>query len=104
MRHRKKEVPVVLRYIYYAVIVLLLIWIGFTGRNSFWKTVKLKKELQVLEQETLRLKAINDSLQLENQRLKTDPQAAEKAAREQFGFTKPGEQVFRFVPALEEGK
>jgi len=58
--------------------------------------------VEQLEKETTILKAQNDSLAQENERLKTDPEAAEKAARENFGLTKPDETVFRFVPAKDD--
>ena len=47
------------------------------------------------------LNAKNDSLRTENEKLQTSLDAAEKAARERFGLVKPGEKVFRFVPANE---
>jgi cell division protein FtsB len=72
------------------------------GGNSFFNTWKLQRQVEKLEKETSYLKAVNDSLAQENERLKTDPEAAEKAAREKFGLTKQDETVFRFVPAKEE--
>lgn len=104
MKTRGKESPRIVKYLFYLFLLLLLGWIGFWGQNSFFKTIKLKRELDALRAKTEELSAINDSLATENQRLKTDPEAAEKAAREQFGLTKPGERVFRFVPAREDGK
>jgi len=80
----------------------LLVWILFLANSSFLKTWKLKNRVEQLEKETTILKAQNDSLAQENERLKTDPEAAEKAARENFGLTKPDETVFRFVPAKED--
>ncbi|MCK9557874.1 MAG: septum formation initiator family protein [Candidatus Cloacimonetes bacterium] len=88
-------------YLYAIAIVLLILWILVLGRNSFWNTYQLKRQVEGLEKEAEFLKAVNDSLARENMRLKTDPEAAEKAAREQFGLTKPGEKVFRFVPSKE---
>ena len=38
------------------------------------------------------------SLRKENQDLKTDPAVIEKIAREQFGYQKSDEKVFRFLP------
>nr|MDK2851291.1 cell division protein FtsB [Candidatus Cloacimonadota bacterium] len=102
MKTKAKATPKYLKYFFYALIILLLVWILFTGRNSFLNTYRLKKQVDRLEQETMRLKVANDSLAQENARLKTDPEAAEKAAREQFGLTKPNEKVFRFVPARED--
>lgn len=103
-RGKKQECPRIVHYLFVVAAVFLLLWVLVFGQNSFWNTTKLKKKVNKLEQEALHLKAINDSLAKENARLKTDPAAAEKAARELFGLTKPNEKVFRFVPAKEDKK
>jgi len=102
MKAKAKKNPIYLRYVFYAAIFLLLVWILFTGRNSYMNTYRLRQKVEQMEAEAMKLRAINDSLAQENARLKTDPEAAEKAAREQYGLTKPNEKVFRFVPARED--
>ncbi|MDI3503940.1 MAG: cell division protein FtsB [Candidatus Cloacimonadota bacterium] len=102
MRTKGKDSPKIVWYIFFLALLLLFLWITVTGRNSFLNTYKLRRKVEKLELETSRLKAVNDSLANENARLKTDPQAAEKAAREEFGLTKPDEKVFRFVPAKDD--
>lgn len=87
---------------FWIIIGIIVIWIAIAGGNSFYNTWKLQRQVRLLKTETMHLKALNDSLAQENERLKTDPEAAEKAAREKFGLTKPGETVIRFVPAKEE--
>lgn len=104
MKSKQKKCPRSIHYLFIAGLVFLLFWILFWGENSFLRTAQLKKKVHKLEREALYLKAINDSLAKENTRLKTDPAAAEKAARELFGLTKPNEKVFRFVPAKEDKK
>lgn len=102
MRTRVKELSPVFRFGFWALVGLMALWILLLGANSFFNTWKLQRKVQQLEQQTLFLKAQNDSLSQENVRLKTDPETAEKAAREKFGLTKEGETVFRFVPAKED--
>ncbi|MDD4686917.1 MAG: septum formation initiator family protein [Candidatus Cloacimonetes bacterium] len=102
MKKKAGDLPKLFSYAFTLAIVLLLLWIGILGRNSFWNTYQLRRKVESLESEAEHLKAVNDSLATENARLKTDPEAAEKAAREQYGLTKPGEKVFRFVPAKED--
>ncbi|GAB1467558.1 hypothetical protein MASR2M64_02310 [Candidatus Cloacimonadota bacterium] len=102
MNTRKKAAPKSVRIAFWSVVTLLALWILLLGGNSFFNTWKLQRRVNQLQSETSRLKAVNDSLAHENERLKTDPEAAEKAAREKFGLTKPDETVFRFVPAKEE--
>lgn len=62
----------------------------------------MHRELQSMRSNVERLSAVNDSLRNENEKLRTSLDAAEKAARERFGLVKPGEKVFRFVPAPDE--
>lgn len=101
MKAKGKETPKIVWYIYLLFILFLFLWISVLGRNSARNTYLLRKKVESMESEALDLKAVNDSLAKENLRLKTDPDAAEKAAREQFGLIKPDEKVFRFVPAKE---
>jgi len=91
-----------LRTGFWILMGIMGIWILILGGNSFFNTWKLQRQVGKLKAETMHLKAVNDSLSQENQRLKTDPEAAEKAAREKFGLTKPGETVIRFVPAKDD--
>ena len=102
MKTRSKELSPVQRFTFWAIVGLMAIWILLLGANSFFNTWKLQRKVQVMEQQTQQLKAQNDSLAQENERLKTDPETAEKAAREKYGLTKDGETVFRFVPAKED--
>ena len=102
MKTKDKKRSPQFRFFFWGAIVLLVIWILFLANNSFLNTWKLKHRVEQLEKETAALKAQNDSLAMENNRLKTDPEAAEKAARENFGLTKPDETVCRFVPAKDD--
>lgn len=89
------------KIVFWGVIVFVASWITLWGGNSFLRTALLHKTLKGMEAQVKVLKTQNDSLKAENERLRTSPEAAEKAARERFGLTKPGEKVFRFVPAAE---
>lgn len=102
MKTRSATTSPSLRFGFWAIVSLLVLWVLILGTNSFLNTWKLQRRVQKLERETSYLKAMNDSLAQENERLKTDPETAEKAAREKFGLTKPDETVFRFVPAKED--
>lgn len=98
MKTRSSRPNPLLRLLFYVSILFLVSWIVLWGENSFFKTWNMKRKVEALEKEMNELKATNERLELENQRLKSDPKAAEKVAREKFGLTKEGEKVFRFIP------
>ncbi|MDD4310748.1 MAG: septum formation initiator family protein [Candidatus Cloacimonetes bacterium] len=102
MKTKDKKSSPTIRFIFWSVIALMALWIILLGGNSFYNTWKLQRKVQLLQRQTSFLQAQNDSLAKENERLKTDPETAEKAAREKFGLTKENETVFRFVPAKED--
>jgi len=54
------------------------------------KQVTLEADIE-LEKQMLK------HLQDQQQRLKSDPRFVEKIAREEFGYAKPGETIFKFV-------
>ncbi|HNX36868.1 MAG TPA: septum formation initiator family protein [Candidatus Cloacimonadota bacterium] len=104
MKQDRANNPRIANIVFWAVIIFMVSWITLWGGNSFLKTHQLHRSLKNMEAQVNVLKAQNDSLKAENERLRTSPEAAEKAARERFGLTKPGEKVFRFVPAADPPK
>ncbi len=94
----KKQGLKIARLIYIGVIAIVMAWMLLLGRNSFMNAYLVGRDLRQLETEVDKLRLANDSLRTENERLKTSLDAAEKAAREQFGLIKPDEKVFRFIP------
>lgn len=103
MRPQASKPKAVVRLLFYASLVFVISWILIWGGNSFLRTWNMGRKVEALEKEMNELKAINEALIQENQRLKSDPKAAEKVAREKFGFTREGEKVFRFVPSEKSG-
>lgn len=103
MRPQAGRPNAIVRLLFYAALVFLISWILFWGENSFLRTWNMGRKVAALEKEMIELKAVNDSLAQENRRLRSDPRAAEKVAREKFGFTREGEKVFRFVPSGTSG-
>lgn len=92
------------KILFWLVIILLASWITVWGGYSFLKVWKLDRKVARLEKELSVVKAQNDSLTAVNNRLKTDPSAAEEVAREQFGMIKPDETVWVFKPAPASGE
>lgn len=101
MKREKQASPAYVKWIYWLIIIFVLSWILIWGQYSFLKTYIQGRSVKKLQSSVNELKVQNDSLRQENELLKTNLETAEKTARERFGLTKPGEKVFRFVPAAE---
>jgi cell division protein FtsB len=69
--------------------------------SMFLPMIRSYQELhrkEALLQEDIKLEeAILKHLKDQQERLQTDPRFVEKIAREEFGYVKPGETVFKFV-------
>lgn len=89
---------------YWGMLILLLGSILIFSRNSFLSVYKAQKEINVLQTKVDTLLIRNERLQKENLQLKTDPLAVEKIAREQLGYQKSGEKVYRFLPPATDEK
>ncbi|MFO0596207.1 MAG: septum formation initiator family protein [Myxococcaceae bacterium] len=78
-----------------AVVVALVLAAGsLSGEGGFRRYARLKRDLQSLEERNQRLEADNLRLKREVQRVRSEPAALERAARETLGLVKPGEIVF----------
>ncbi len=93
-----------IRIIYLVLIVLFLSSTLFFGRNSFLRVIMRNREVAKLEQKVNILKEENVKLRKENNELKTNPEVIEKIAREQLGYQKNNEKVYRFIPPPPEEK
>jgi cell division protein FtsB len=60
---------------------------------------RLKTELAEITAENEALREQNDRLKAETQRLQSDRGAIERAVRQELGYTKSDEIVFKFAPA-----
>jgi len=73
----------------------------FGGDFGFVRIAQLKQKQRAL---LIRHKQLQvEVLQLENQKylLQTDPYFIEKLAREKFGYSRPDEKVYRFLPSQD---
>jgi cell division protein FtsB len=73
------------------------------GGSSLVRVFEMLREVGGLEQEIGRLRARRQELGREIQRLRTDPEAIEQAARELLGLVKPGDRVLKLPPAPAPG-
>ena len=78
-----------------AVVVALVLAAGsLSAEGGFRRYAKLQRDLQTLEERNARLTAENTRLKREVARVRSEPAAIERAAREQLGLVRPGEIVF----------
>jgi cell division protein FtsB len=62
--------------------------------RGFRRYLKLRDDVEALQQRNQAVAAQNEALRREIQALRDDPAALERAVREELGYVKPGELVF----------
>lgn len=78
-----------------AVVIALVLAIGsLSAEGGFRRYARLKRDLATLEERNAKLTADNTRLKREVQRLRSEPAALERAARENLGLVRSGEIVF----------
>jgi cell division protein FtsB len=78
-----------------AVVIALVLAIGsLSAEGGFRRYARLKRDLATLEERNGKLAADNARLKREVQRLRAEPAALERAARENLGLVRGGEIVF----------
>jgi cell division protein FtsB len=92
------------KIVYWTVLILFVTSTLIFGRYSLLKVYKAEREINRLQEKVDTLMIKNERLQNENQELKTNPLTVEKIAREQLGYQKTGEKVYRFLPPATEDK
>ncbi len=81
--------------IYYIIIIILLFYIFFFDNSSFYRKFLIKKQLAELKADINLLEQENLRLNKENNKLLNDAKTWEKKARE-LGMQKEGEEIFLF--------
>lgn len=76
------------------MIALVLAVGSLSAEGGFRRYSLLKRDLASLEERNAKLTAENTKLKREVQRLRTEPAALERAARENLGLVRSGEIVF----------
>ncbi len=78
-----------------AAIVLGLLALSLADPNGLRKALRNEREIQRLERENAALEQRVIELRREAKALKGDPAAVERAAREELGYVRPGELVYK---------
>src|SRR5512140_1111451 len=79
----------------YACAVLVLLGLSLADPNGLRKAVRNEAEVRRLERENASLETRVTQLRREVKALQGDPTALERAAREDLGYVKPGEIVYK---------
>jgi cell division protein FtsB len=79
------------------VLFLAMIGAAVFNEDGFLEVFKFQKELDTLKQKNKDLKKENAQIKVQIDRLKTDPYAIEKVAREKLNMVKPEETVYQIV-------
>jgi cell division protein FtsB len=81
------------------VVLLAIIFALQGGEYSTGDWISLRREARDERAEVEALKAAIDSLQALASRIERDPAEQERIAREKFGMIRPGEFLYRLLPA-----
>jgi cell division protein FtsB len=83
-----------------SILALVVVAYGSSGLVRLWQ---MKREVEALEREIVTLRGETADLARSVDRLRNDPDAIEKIAREEFGLVRPGERVLKF-PSTPGGR
>jgi cell division protein FtsB len=67
---------------------------ALVGDKGLLAMIQARQEYRSLEESLAELRAENDDLRRQAQRLREDPSAIEEIARQELGLIKPGERLF----------
>jgi cell division protein FtsL len=88
------------RYVLVLLVALLLVHDVF-GTHGYLAMRRKQQEIQKVNAQLNRLNIENESLQQEQQDLKTDPQTIRRIAREELLLAEPGEIIIKLPPAID---
>lgn len=77
-----------------AAVAVALSLVSVVDAKGFRRYLKLRGDVNALQERNSALAAQNEALLREIQALREDPAALERAVREELGYVKPGEIVF----------
>ncbi len=86
--------PGILKNKYFIVTIVFVVWVGFLDPNNFIQTLRLRQEIKELKANKLYyLREIEKTKRLKEE-LVTNKELIEKFARENYYFTRPGEELY----------
>jgi len=85
-------------FIYVAIFFAVLFVLTYIYFPPFSEIQELRQERDALRQEAAALEAENRALEREKALLESDPVYIERVLREEYGFVRPDETVYKLVP------
>lgn len=76
------------------LLLLLVLWVGFSFAKNAVANYQLRREIDALEKRLVVLEMRKEDLEREIEEWKS-PENVERVAREQLGLVKPGEVVYK---------
>ena len=108
LRVKRKRIDISPRLarIILAGVLILIGTVFFLSDVGLWNLWKAQKQIKTVAGQIGELEQKNIAMQNEIDRLKTDPFAIEKVARERYGYLRPGDRVYRIItlPAEANGE
>jgi cell division protein FtsB len=80
-------------------LALLTLGLAVYGGNQVLRVSHMSREMEAMEREIVVLRSKAEQLSRTVEQLRNDPAAMEKLAREEGGYVRPGETVYRFPPS-----
>jgi cell division protein FtsB len=79
-----------------AALLLLSAGLAVYGGTQVLRVAQMRREIDAMERNIVELRARTEELTKTVERLRTDPAAIEKLAREELGYVREGETVLKF--------
>jgi cell division protein FtsB len=102
-RHRVAVSAPVQRFFLF-LLLAGVIYAFVLGDGGAIRIVMLRHERSQMDKRIADLQSNADYLEAEIARLDSDPFYVEKTGRERYGYIRPGEKVYKLVPAKEKSK
>ncbi len=88
--------PKLARIVLIGVLVLIAM-VFFLSDVGLWNLWKAQKRIDALNRQISALRQKNGLLEVEIEKLNSDPFSIEKVARERYGYLNPGDRVYRII-------
>jgi len=91
------KIPPFFKSFYFLFALGFLVWMTFFDANDFINQVRMKKQLNQLEEDTLYYTEKIKEVKAEREALLSNKQQLEKFAREKYLMKKPSEDVYILI-------